>query len=190
MRLFLKLNKDLRYLLHEYDSEFPEEELVEVYESIMNEYQKLSGNVEYGHYFERLDTTLWDYKLLNAIELTKMCLRTLNTNTGFLCIDEAKRLVSEFNLKLNGKKIEIKELSANKEANLQLDSLQKSIQNRIIIRQAKEKEEREKESNKQEVTWNKLKIQIQFALKMEISNNCSVADFVSYQKLIKELNGK
>jgi len=183
MRLLVKIlnSGDLRYLLHEYDKDYQANELVSVFDSIMIEYDTLRGTSDYSKQLQKIDEALYQNLQLNAICVVIQCLSfpyILEKNH----VNTAKNIIDEFNLRYNGKKIEINsEYIHDKEIKI-LENLYKSIENTAFIRAEKEKSKEGKD-----ITWEKMRIYIQKSLDILPEKDCSVAMYVEYENLAKQL---
>lgn len=155
-------------------------ELIQAYDLILKEYDELRGTNEYKKHFEKLDGTLWDLYLIDAIKLTESCLKIVDTKNGKFNTTLASQLIDEFNIRHNGKKVEIEEKGLNKKAISTLEMVRKGIENKILIRN-----EKEKAKEKTIQLWEDARVYIQIILGILPEYDCSVTQFISYEKSAK-----
>lgn len=186
MRNLVKIHNtgDVRWLLYEYDKDYPLTDLMPVYDEIMQEYEKLSGGNNYQRHLEESDSYLWEIDLLYAIELTRRCLRIIDLNTNTVKIDTANKLIDSFNLRLDGKKINVTTENLD-ESDKKLERLYKSINSRLEIKKIKSKEE--KNINKMTINWTKIQVRLEYKLKRTIPDDITVSKYLEYDNISKEL---
>lgn len=189
MRLLIKIDDtgDLNYLIKK-GSECDEKILVKTYEQIRIEYQDLTGDNSYKTFIDRHDLTIIETQYLTVIDTIVVCLRTMNTDTGFLYTEGAQLLIDEYNIKYNGKKVEIEHQKQNEKTIKILEQLSKSIITRQKIRKSKDVEEQELlQKGRQKTTWEDLVTYIHISLGVQMDYNCSVKQYVSYEKSAKQI---
>jgi hypothetical protein len=165
---------DLRHILIEYDPNYNAELLIEPFDKIMDEYQALSGDSSYEKELEKIDMKLHEYYLLKVIKLASQCLQLGN-----------KELFKELN-ETWGLKVKLNESKLiDNDAIKALERKHKSITNRHNIAEVKRKER-----NEASVQWEDKIVFIHRTLNIEPNYNCSVAQYLSYEKSAKELIAK
>jgi hypothetical protein len=162
---------DIRHILIDYDSEYDTELLIEPFDKIMDEYGKLSGDNSYKKEIEKIDIKLYEYYLLKVIKLAIQCLQ-LGNNEFYRELDEAWNLKVKVN---EDKLIDRKAIEA-------LERKYKSITNKHKIAELKK---REKEKN--DVQWEDKIVFIHRTLEIKPEYNCTVAQYLSYEKSAKQL---
>jgi hypothetical protein len=171
MRLWVDIHNlnDKRYLLKVYDESVDESLLIEAYDKIAAEDQKLSGSEVFDEHYHNIDKKLWEGYNINIIYLTKQCLEMGRK-------DLAKTLIDDFRLKI---KLDEKKI-IDRKAIYQLERLMKSINNRVKMREL-----REGDNKKPDITYESMQVNIQSVLEILPDYNCSVALFREYEKSAK-----
>jgi hypothetical protein len=165
---------DLRHILIDYDSEYDVELLIEPFDKIMAEYTELSGDNSYEKELEKLDIRLYEVYTLRVIQLASQCLLA-GYKEGFKELNEA------YNLKVKLDESKIIDFDAVKK----LERKYKSITNRHKISELKKKE-----GEKKDIQWEDKIVFIHQTLKIQPDYNCTVAQYLSYEKTAKNLIAK
>jgi len=178
MRQLIELfnTNDLRYLLVEYDDTYSQANLVQLFDSIMFEFETLRGDNKYQEYFEQTDDSLYRGCFINAIYLTIEFLSLLQN-------EDAKELIIEFNIRQNGKHIEISNEKFNKKAIQQLEQIARSVESQMIIKAERERIEQQAQKPKQ-LNWEEQLVWIHTSLGVMPEYDCTVSRYVAYEKQI------
>jgi hypothetical protein len=186
MKRLVKIHNtgDIRYLLHDYESNYNKAKLINIYHDIMQEYDELTATDNYSKFFQDIDTELWDSHLLSVIGIAQQCLRVLDPETLKPNTEQAQLLINEFNLRLDGRKIEVNE-SNLVEADEKLERLWRVVDGRMKIKKIREEEGKKKE--KKTISWEKMRVKIHANLKILPDDNCTVTQYLAYESLSTEL---
>lgn len=170
MRSFLDIHNtgDLRHLLYDFNSEVDVDLLVPIYEKIISEYVKLSGNDGYYKFLQKKDIELWDDYVIRAITITINCVQF-----GFN--DLAKNMIQEFNLKI---KIDKKN---TKNTISQLERKIKSITNKYKVKALNQRKQETKES-----TWGEMQVYIHRIIGVMPHFDCTVEQYTGYKNVANQ----
>jgi hypothetical protein len=169
MRLLVEVfnTGDLRHLLKEYDESIANTELMPYFDSLMSEYSNLSGNGEYEHHLQKIDSVEWKKQVINACNLCVIAL-----SPPFFNKEEAQKLIDSYNLR-----IKLTDKIVQKESIKKLEDKIKQIITSLKINYINDQEQNSKESN---ITWEKLRVNIQAELNILPEYDCTVTMYIEY----------
>ena len=167
MRCWIDVHNDgdLRHLLYEYDESVDPSLLVEIYEAIIKEDEKLTSNNNYDQHLINMDKVIWDGYYINAVSVTIQCLESGRK-------DLAQKLINEFKLKV---KLDDNKLIDRKAIDV-LSRLVKSINNKHKMRNLRDKGQKKTKSS-----WENMQVYIHQVLNILPDYNCTVALYRSYE---------
>lgn len=157
---------NIRYILREYDENYPIVELMPYFDKIMEEHQILSGQKSNTNHFQKLDSQKWIEYKKTGIKLAIMSIQ-LGYKQGAIDI-------------INSLKLKIQPTIGA------LERKYKSINNRLKLQLGKEQEKIKESKTREKLIWNDLRVKIHQALKIMPDYNCSVSLYLSYEKKLKQ----